>query len=152
MVKRFIAHLWSARREFAKYFIIGVSGVALDIGSLYVLKEYVHWSAVAAVIVNQAVLINYGFFLNKYWAFKSTGITHRQIIRYYLLALANYLFSIFWMWFFHDRFGFNYLLTRVANIALAVTWNFLLYKHWVYGGKANISQTEALTSIPLDEL
>lgn len=150
MLKKFILYLWSARREFAKYFVIGVSGVLLDISSLYVFKEHLHISAVMAVVVNQLFLINYGFFLNKYWAFKSKGITHQQIIRYYFLALMNYLLSITWMWFFHDHFGFNYLLTRIANIALAVAWNFLLYKHWVYQEKAEISQITSTNKQPLD--
>ncbi|HLD34312.1 MAG TPA: GtrA family protein, partial [Patescibacteria group bacterium] len=88
--------------------------------------------------------INYGFLLNKYWAFKSKGIAQQQMIRYYLLALANYLFSITWMWFFHDHLGYNYLLIRIANIALAVAWNFLLYKHWVYHEKAEISQIKPI--------
>ncbi len=144
MLKKFILHLWGARREFAKYFIIGVSGVALDVGSLFTLKEYFHFSAVMAVVVNQLFLINYGFLLNKYWAFKSKGIAQQQMIRYYLLALANYLFSITWMWFFHDHLGYNYLLIRIANIALAVAWNFLLYKHWVYHEKAEISQIKPI--------
>lgn len=139
MFKKFILHLWGARHQFAKYFIIGVSGVVLDVGSLFVLKEYFHFRAVMAVVVNQLFLINYGFFLNKYWAFRSRGIAHQQMIRFYLLALANYLLSITWMWFFHDHLGFNYLFTRVANIALAVAWNFLLYKHWVYAELAEIS-------------
>lgn len=139
MVKKLVLHIWSSRREFAKYSIIGVFGVSLDMSSLFALKEYGHLSAVTAVVINQAVLINYAFFLNKYWAFKSTGITHQQMIRFYLLALANYLFSIAWMWLFHDRIGFNYLATRLVNIGLSVSWNFLLYKHWVYAQKAKIS-------------
>lgn len=152
MIKRFIIHLWNARREFARYFIIGLSGVALDIGSLYALKEYGRLNAVLAVVINQAVLLNYVFLLNKYWAFRSKGVTHSQMVRFYFLSLANYIFSIIWMWLFHDRLGFNYLLTRIANIALAVTWNFLLYKHWVYRGKAEISQVVTVSPAPLDEL
>lgn len=152
MFKKLILHLWAARREFIRYFIIGVSGVTLDIGSLYILKEYAHLSAVVAVIINQAFLINYAFLLNKYWAFKAKGIGRKQMMRFYSLAGINYIFSIGWMWFFHERLGFNYLIMRLTNIALAVAWNFLLYKHWVYGEKAKISQVEALASIPLDEL
>jgi len=134
MFKKILLHFWSLRREFVKYFIIGVSGVILDVGTLYLLKEYAHVRPVVAVIINQAFLINYGFFLNKFWAFKSKGMTHRQIVRFYLLAGANYLFSIAWMWLFSEHLGVNYLIARVANVALAVGWNFLLYKHWVYKG------------------
>lgn len=132
MIRKLISHLWSARREFAKYFVIGCSGVVLDVGSLYALKQYLGLRPIAAVVINQAVLINYVFLLNKYWAFKAKGVTHRQVMRFYALAGVNYLISIAWMWTFNEHFGVNYLLVRLANIALAVGWNFLLYKHWVY--------------------
>ena len=132
MIKKTLLYFWSLRREFAKYFIIGISGVILDIGTLYLLKEYGHIRPVIAVIINQAFLINYSFFLNKFWAFKSKGMTHRQMVRFYFLAGLNYLFSIAWMWVFNEHLGLNYLVARLANIALCVAWNFLLYKYWVY--------------------
>ncbi len=132
MLKKLILHFWSLRREFSKYFIIGVCGVVLDIGSLYLLKEWLHLRPVVAVVINQAFLINYVFFLNKYWAFKSKGITHKQMVRFYILALINYGISVGWMYWFNERLHFQYLAVRLANVALSVAWNFLLYKYWVY--------------------
>lgn len=120
------------RHQFVRYFIIGFSGVFLDVGTLYLLKEYLHFRPVVAVIINGILLINYVFFLNKYWAFKSTGVTHKQIVRFFLLAGVNYVIAVGWMYIFNEKLGLNYLLVRVANIALSVTWNFLLYKYWVY--------------------
>lgn len=140
MLKTFFLHLWSLRRQFAKYFVIGFSAFFIDLVSLFLLKEYLHISAVTAVIINQALLLNYVFFLNKHWAFKAKGVTHQQMVRFYILAGGNYLFSVAWMWLFTQHWHtviieparYNYLLFRTANIALAVGWNFLLYKHWVY--------------------
>ncbi len=132
MLKKIIIRLWSMRQQFVRYFIIGFSGVFLDLGSLYLLKEYFHLHPVLAVIVNGVFLLNYVFFLNKYWAFKSTGITHKQMVRFFILAGANYAIAIGWMYIFNHKFGFYYLFVRLANIALSVAWNFLLYKFWVY--------------------
>ena len=131
-MKKLALHLWTSRYQFAKYFIIGFSGVVLDIGSLFLFKHYLGIRPVGAVIINQIFLINYVFFLNKHWAFKSKGVTHKQMIRFFILAGFNYVFSVTWMYVFNEKYGFNYLLIRIANIALAVAWNFLLYKHWVY--------------------
>ena len=132
MLKKLILHFWSLRREFAKYFIVGISGLVLDIGSLYLFKEYLHLRPVTAVVINQAFLLNYVFFLNKYWAFKVKGITHKQMVRFYILAGINYLISVTWMWLFTEHGHINYLVARLANVALAVAWNFLSYKYWVY--------------------
>ena len=120
------------RHQFVRYFVIGLGAVVLDIGSLYLLKEFLHFRPVMAVIVNGIFILNYVFFLNKYWAFKSTGITHKQMIRFFILAGINYGIAIGWMYIFNHQLGLNYLLVRLANIALSVAWNFLLYKFWVY--------------------
>lgn len=133
--------LWNARYEFARYFIIGISAFVADVGSLYLLKTYAHTSATVAVVINQPILVNLVFYLNKRWSFKAGGLAHRQIIKFYLLALANYLISIVWMHFFHDFIGGQYLVVRTANIACAVGWNFLLYKYWVYAVPATPAST-----------
>ncbi len=132
MLKKIILRFWSIRDQFIRYFVIGLGAVVLDVGSLYLLKQYVHLSPVVAVIINGIFLMNYVFFLNKYWAFKSTGITHKQMVRFFILSGANYAVSITLMYIFNHKLGFNYLLVRVANIAISVVWNFLLYKYWVY--------------------
>jgi putative flippase GtrA len=132
MFKKIILHFWSMRHQFVRYFVIGLGAVVLDVGSLYFLKEYLHLRPVVAVVINGIFLLNYVFFLNKYWAFKSTGITHKQMVRFFILAGINYAIAIAWMYIFNHQLGLNYLLVRVANIAVSVAWNFLLYKFWVY--------------------
>ena len=132
MLLNVIRKLWSLRREFIKYFVVGVSGLVLDVGSLYAFKEFLHLRPVTAVIINQAFLLNYVFFLNKYWAFKSRGVTRAQMVKFYTLAGINYVISVAWMYFFNEHLGVNYLLARMSNVALAVAWNFLLYRFWVF--------------------
>lgn len=132
MTAALIKKLWLMKKEFAKYFLIGISAVVLDIATLFIFKEYLRLRPVSAVIINQLFLLNYVFYLNKYWAFKNRDITKPQIIKFFLLAGANYIFSVLWMLIWNEHLGFNYLLVRLINIALAVSWNFLLYKFWVF--------------------
>lgn len=124
---------WHHRVQFARYTITGVSAVILDIATLYALKEWGHIRPVWAIVINQSFLVNYVFILNKKWSFQSIGRTHRQVMRFYTLSTVNYVISVTWMGFFSHIFGEHwYLLIRLANIALATAWNFLLYKFWVY--------------------
>ena len=94
-------------------------------------KEVLYFTPLEAIIVNQFFLLAYVFFVNKHWSFKSTGLTHRQMVRFLTLSGVNYLISVTWMWFWNEKFGFNYLGVRIVNVALSVSWN-LLYKYWVY--------------------
>lgn len=132
MLRKTLAYAWSVRREFAKYFVVGFSGLFLDIGTLVLFKEVFGMNPVVAVVVNQILLLSYNFSLNKYWAFRNKAMPHKQLVRYLTLAGLNYLFSIGAMYIGHDRYGGDYRLVRIGTIALMVGWNFFLYKYWVY--------------------
>lgn len=134
-IKKIIFHFWSLRREFVKYFAIGISALALDVGSLYFLKNFFYVAPFLAIVISQPLILAYVFFLNKSWSFKAKGITHEQMIRFVLLSGANYIIAAVWMWGFNENLKINYLLARLANVALAVAWNFLLYKYWVFREK-----------------
>lgn len=124
--------MWSLRKEFSKYAVVGISSFLFDIGSLILLKEYVGFSPVVSVVVNQAVILSYNFTLNKYWSFHNKAIPHKQLVRYLTLAAWNYTFSVGVMYVFHHVMGYDYILVRIGSIAVMVSWNFLLYKYWVY--------------------
>lgn len=123
---------YKTKAELYKYFVVGVSGVLLDIGSLYALKECLDIKPTLAIVLNQALLLVYIFILNKFWTFRNKSIARPQVLRFACLACANYAFSILWMFLFTETFSFDYIIVRLANIALATAWNFLLYKYWVF--------------------
>lgn len=128
LVKKF----WPLRCQFFKYAVIGTSGVFIDLITLYCLKEYFGLRPFFAVGINQIIVLCYIFFLNKHWSFQSKGESGRQVIKFLMVACGNYLFAIGWMYLFNENLGFNYMLVRVANIAMSVSWNFLLYRGFVY--------------------
>lgn len=132
MIKKGILYFWSLRREFAKYFIVGFSGLFLDMGSLIIFAEIFGWMPVMAVLVNQIFLLTYNFTLNKYWSFRNKAMPHKQLVKYLSLAGFNYIFSVFTMYFFNHILEFDYRAVRIITIAVAVSWNFFLYKYWIY--------------------
>jgi len=115
-----------------RYIVIGGTSFILDIGSLYIFKEWVGLSPVLAVAINQCFILSYIFILNKLWAFDSDQKIGSALPRFIILQIFNYCFGILWMWIFYEHLGINYLIARVANIILFTTWNFFLYKTWVF--------------------
>lgn len=132
MFIKLLKYFWSLRHQFIKYFIIGITGVFLDVGSLILLKEKFGWTPTLAVVVNQIFILVFNFSLNKYWSFREKSLPHKQIVRYLILAGLNYVFSITVMYIFNHVLGWDYRLIRLATIAVMVSWNFFLYKYWVY--------------------
>jgi putative flippase GtrA len=115
--------------------------------TLWIFIDQLHWSAILSLMVNQLIVLTYVFYLNKLWAFKSTGQTKKEVQRYLIMYFFNYIFAIAWMWLWHNKMGFEPKLVRLINIILAVSWNFLLYKFFVYhhkGEDVNKSTIEAV--------
>lgn len=127
-----INYLRFHKKELTRYFVVGLSGTILDLATLFVFKTYFDMSAVLAVVFNQLLMIQYIFFMNKFWSFGAQGQTSRQMIKFYALYGVNYIIAVAWMWAFHDLLGAQYLLVRLGNIAASTLWNFLLYKYWVF--------------------
>lgn len=132
MIKRAATFAWGVRHQFVKYFIVGFSGLFLDMGILIALREWIGWSAVFAVVVSQIVVLSYNFTLNKYWSFKNKSLPHRQFVRYAIVVGVNYVIGVAAMFVFHTKLGFDYRVVRLGTIAAMVSANFLLYKFWVY--------------------
>lgn len=132
MIKKILQYSWSIRHQFTKYFIVGFSGLFLDMATLIFFKEFFGLNATVAVVLNQILMLTYNFLLNKYWSFKNKEMPHKQIVRYLALVGFNYLFSISVMYYFNHILEFDYRLVRICTIAVMVLWNFVLYKYWVY--------------------
>jgi len=132
MIKKTFSYFWSVRHQFTKYFIVGISGVFLDLATLIFFKEFFGFNAIVAVVCNQILMLTYNFLLNKYWSFKNKEIPQKQIVRYLILAGFNYFFSVGVMYLFNHLVNYDYRLVRIATIAVMVLWNFFLYKYWVY--------------------
>lgn len=120
------------KQSFIRYFVIGSSGCILDLISLFFLKEYILSRSYYAIMINQLFILLYIFLLNKYWTFGNYGFAGRQMIRFFIVAGFNYVVAVIWMWWFNEIIGLNYPLVRLANIALSVAWNYLLYRFFVY--------------------
>ncbi len=145
-MRKIFDYFWSVRKQFTNYFITGISGTVLDIGTLYLLTMVWQVRPVYAVMLNGLLTFCYIFLLNKYWTFKATGMTHLQVIRFLLVYAGNYLFAITWMWFFTEVLNlkstfanvwillevYYNLIVRIVNIAMSICWNFLIYKYFVY--------------------
>lgn len=132
MLKRTAKYFWSVREQFIKYFVVGISGLFLDIFLLAFFTRVLGQNPTLSLIFTQLVVLVYNFSLNKYWSFANRELPHRQIVRYLVLAGFNYIFSLIVMYVFNESLGFDEILVRIATIALMVSWNFFLYKYWVY--------------------
>lgn len=73
------------------------------------------------------------FFLNKLWSFKSEKNTFLQGIKYTIVFISNLFITNVLLNLFHYSFLINNLfLIKIILVCLTTTWNFFLYKYFVY--------------------
>ncbi len=121
-----------------KYYIVGVSGVLINLGILYVLKEYVGlWYLVSSAIAIY-VSMTTNFFLNKAWTFNDTAIKQPVIFMYAKfigISIIGMLIQLGFNYLFVDKAHLYYLLAALISIVIASGINFILNRHITFGIK-----------------
>ena len=121
-----------------KYYVVGVSGVLVNLGILYVLKEYVGlWYLVSSAIAIY-VSMTTNFFLNKAWTFNDTAIKQPVIFMYAKfigISIIGMLIQLGFNYLFVDKAHLYYLLAALISIVIASGVNFILNRHITFGIK-----------------
>jgi putative flippase GtrA len=120
------------RRQLFYYVVVGGVSVVVDVGLLALLHEFygVPLGVATSVAFCTAVVVN--FLLNR-TAMSSRGsrglASHAW--RYGSLVVANYVITLAVVTTAGHVNGL-YLVAKLAVVAGSTSWNFLLYRHWVF--------------------
>ena len=120
------------QRQLFCYLVVGGLTVVVDIGLLALLHESfgVPLGVATTVAFGTAVVVN--FLLNRtaMSSWGSRGLT-QHALRYGALVVANYVITLAVVTT-AGHVGDRYLVAKVAVVAGSTSWNFLLYRHWVF--------------------
>jgi dolichol-phosphate mannosyltransferase len=121
-----------------KYYLVGVSGVLVNLGILYVLKEYVGlWYLVSSAIAIY-ISMTTNFFLNKAWTFNDTAVKQSTVFMYAKfigISIIGMLIQLGFNYLFVDKTHLYYLLAALISIVIASGVNFVLNRHITFGIK-----------------
>lgn len=121
-------------KTFSKFSVVGFSGVAVNMGLLWILVEILKMDKKIAGGVSIEVSIINNFLWNNYWTWKGRrGIPFFQrFLRYNLITLLTSAIFNYFLYIFLLHCGVNYLIAQLAGIALAVIINFVLFEKFVF--------------------
>ena len=121
------------QRQLLCYLVVGGLTVVVDIGLLVLLHESygVPLGAATTVAFCTAVVVN--FLLNRTAMSSrgSRGLT-QHALRYGSLVVANYVITLAVVTTAGHMSDRSYLVAKLAVVAASTSWNFLLYRHWVF--------------------
>ncbi len=111
--------------------VIGGLSAALDTGTLWLLHGVFGVWLPVATFTGVVFAFVFNFLLTRGWVFAARGSAHRQLVRYLLLAAANWAVTVGAVGGL-VALGANYLHARVAILATMTVVNFLTYRAWVF--------------------
>jgi len=119
--------------RFAKFCIVGASGIGVNEGGLWILTDFggVHYLISGLISVEASIITN--FLLNDFWTFKDrrNASMLRRGMKFNLARLSGLLLNLALLWLFTSILGIFYLTSNLLAIALVMLWNYAWSRHWV---------------------
>jgi dolichol-phosphate mannosyltransferase len=124
-------------RRFLRFSLVGLSGVAVNQASLYLLTEYVLTARLylaAAVLSTELALLN-NFTWNELWAFRDKeykGSLVGRLLRFHGSRILGILIGLAVLYLLTDMVGIYYLISNLISIALSTLVNYITSDLWVW--------------------
>ena len=117
--------------KFIRFGLVGFSGIFVDFGTTYLLKEKlkVHKYAANSCGFLLATVSNY--LLNRYWTFQSTDSkAFEQFGKFFAIAIIGLIFNNLIIYILNEKLKINFYLSKVFAIAAVSLWNF--FANYIY--------------------
>lgn len=123
-----------------KFGVVGASGVAVNMGCLYLLKEFAGLPYFVASLIAIELSILSNFTINLLWTWRDRsgeGSLWTKMIRYHIGAgatafLGNYLILIA----LTELFGVHYLISNLIGIGVGTLANYVINDLWTFRKKS----------------
>jgi dolichol-phosphate mannosyltransferase len=140
----YLKHIYSLMRRsgellrFVKFLIVGISGIVVNEGLLWLLKENTGMPLLvaSAIAIETSIITN--FIFNDYFTFRdrrerSVNSSAGRFFKFNLVSLAGLAINLSILWLLTTYAGEQYyLIWNLFGIACATMWNYLLNLWWTW--------------------
>jgi dolichol-phosphate mannosyltransferase len=123
--------------RFCKFCIVGLSGVGVNLGLLWLLTEKagLHYLASAAISIETSIISN--FLLNNVFTFsdyksRRAGTLLTRMLKFNLVSAVGLSLNWLALWLFTEVVGLYYLISNCIGIVFATIWNYLANRNWTW--------------------
>lgn len=112
--------------KFLKFGVVGFSGIIVDFGITYVLKEKlrIHKYVANSTGFVMATISNY--LLNRYWTFNTgDNAQFSQFGKFFGIAIVGLALNNLLIYLLNDKLKVNFYVSKAIAVAIVSVWNFL---------------------------
>ncbi len=121
-----------------KFSIVGVSGILVNMGILFILTEYFHILYLISSIIAIEISIISNFLLNDIWTWKDR-IKKKFIYRFvqYHISVGITAVLVNWgiLFILTELFGVYYLISNLIGIGVGTLSNYIINDLWTFRTK-----------------
>ena len=164
-MQSWMAGIW---RELAKFGIVGLAALVIDIGLFNVLRFAggegpMFDRPISSKIISVAVATTFAYFGNRYWTFRQRGRSNmgREYLMFFGLNAVALLIAISCLWLSLYVMGWDSALAdnisaNVVGLGLGTTFRFWSYRKFVFPaipddaehqGERELAERDAITPI-----
>ena len=122
--------------RFLKFCLVGSSGVAVNLGLLWILTEVagLFYLVSAAFSIETSILSN--FVLNELWTFRDRARSARGILKralkFNMICVTGLVINLAILAALTELFGVYYMISALFGIAAATLWNYVMSAMWTW--------------------
>ena len=117
--------------EFIKFAFVGLLNTGVDVAIFFLLTRF-GIQYVAAQIVSYSCGAANSYLLNKFWTFRSSGLSYAEIVRFTTVNLISLGISVVVLSLLHETAGLDLAAAKGGATVCALAANFLGNKLWVF--------------------
>lgn len=111
--------------KFLKFGVVGFSGIFVDFGITWLLKEQFRLNKYVANTAGFLCAVASNYFLNRIWTFHSQDpAVATQFSKFLLVALVGLALNNAIIYVLTERFRFNFYASKLVATAVVMLWNF----------------------------
>ena len=114
-------------QKFIKFCVVGFSGMVIDFGTTWILKEKVKVNKYIANSTGFILAASSNYIWNRYWTFQSEN-SHvvTEYFSFIIISLIGLAINNFLIYILSDKMKFNFYLSKLIAIGVVTVWNFVL--------------------------
>ena len=125
--------LFQNSRFFFRYCLIGAVSTVIDVGGLYVLREYAHFPVVLAAALSFLLAAINGFVFNRIWTFDSRSEQkYRQFFKFLTVATVGLFVNVLLVYLLAEIMMIWYMYAKIITSGLIFSGSYLVNKKWTF--------------------
>ena len=144
-------NLYLKYREVIDYLIWGFAAWALYMILIWIFTERLGWNATLSTVLDNILVINFAFFTNKLFVFRSKTESFRafgkEYVSFAVARLSTLILSTLLVWIFSDMLGYDSnsfrlfsfvsdgMIVQLSTQAIVIITNYILSKLIVFRNK-----------------